>query len=74
VSKARISPERVAGVVALTYLVLIPVGAFVAWQKLQTMDNDLSILWAKAQPDQDPSTNLLGRLLNQMPRKVVTTE
>lgn len=37
--------ERVTGVVALCYLVLIPVAAYSAWRRLEEMDNDLTKVW-----------------------------
>lgn len=43
--KARITPERVAGVVALSYLALFPLAAFFGWRKLVAVDEDLTIMW-----------------------------
>ncbi len=45
--KARpiIKPERIAGIVALSYLVLIPVGAAIAYKKLRYIDNSLDHVW-----------------------------
>lgn len=40
-----IKPERIAGVVALSYLVLIPAGAFVAYRKIQIVQHDIDTLW-----------------------------
>jgi hypothetical protein len=40
--------ERVTGVVALSYLVLIPVGAVIVWQKVRIIDRDVTTLWEKA--------------------------
>lgn len=53
----KIKLEKITGVVALSYLVLIPVGAFCAWRKIQQMDDDLMVLWDKADmpgPDRPP--------------------
>lgn len=44
----KIRPEKIAGIVALSYLVLIPAGAFVAWRKIQFMDEDIAQLWEAA--------------------------
>jgi NADP-dependent 3-hydroxy acid dehydrogenase YdfG len=41
----RIKPERIAGVVALSYLVLIPAAAFVAYRKIQIVEQDIDVLW-----------------------------
>lgn len=41
----KVKPERIAGIVALSYLVLIPAGAFLAYMKLQAMDEDVSTMW-----------------------------
>lgn len=43
--------EKVAGIVALSYLVLIPVGGALVWMKLQTLDEDLSTIWEKLEID-----------------------
>lgn len=39
--------EKVTGAVALAYLVLIPAGAFYAWQKIRAIDSDLNEVWVK---------------------------
>lgn len=41
----RIKTEKVSGIVALSYLVLIPAGAFLAWRKLQIIEKDVNYLW-----------------------------
>lgn len=41
----KITPERIAGVVALTYLVLIPAAAIIAYRKIMSMDQDLTDMW-----------------------------
>lgn len=43
----KISPDKITGLVALSYLVIIPVGAFIAWRKLQVIDEDLTSLCEK---------------------------
>lgn len=43
--KGKLTPERVAGIVALSYLVLIPAGAFWAYRKITIIDRDLTIMW-----------------------------
>jgi hypothetical protein len=39
--------EKIAGVVALTYLVIIPAGAFYAWKKIQEIEDDVAVMWDK---------------------------
>ncbi len=52
----RITLERLTGVVALSYLVLIPAAAVFAWQRLSQIDSDVSTLWEKAGLDKvDPA-------------------
>lgn len=41
----KIKLEKITGVVALAYLVLIPVGAYYAWRKIQIIDGDLTEMW-----------------------------
>jgi len=41
----KIKPERIAGIVALSYLVLIPAGAFVAYRKVQILQEEVDALW-----------------------------
>lgn len=41
----KITPERVAGIVALSYLVLLPAGAFWVYKKITTIDRDLTTMW-----------------------------
>jgi hypothetical protein len=43
-----IKPERVAGIVALSYLVLIPAGAYYAWGKVKNLEADVNELWERA--------------------------
>lgn len=45
---AKLKVERVAGIVALSYLVIIPVGAFLAWQRIESIDKDVNALWDHA--------------------------
>jgi hypothetical protein len=37
----KIKPEKIAGIVALSYLVLIPAAGVAAYLKMRTMDQDL---------------------------------
>lgn len=41
----RLKTEKITGIVAVSYLVLIPVGGFLMWQKLQAIDEDLTAVW-----------------------------
>lgn len=51
----KVKPEKIAGVVALSYLVLIPVAGFVAYRKIQIMEKDIDTVWGKSGlPSVDP--------------------
>ena len=52
----KIKPERIAGIVALSYLVLIPAGGFLAWRKIQTIDKDLTEIWNEVNRSEDRTT------------------
>lgn len=41
----KVKPEKVAGIVALSYLVLIPAGAIFAWQRIKAVDQDVTTMW-----------------------------
>ena len=43
-----IKPEKVAGIVALSYLVLIPAGAYYAWARVKDIETDVNDLWERA--------------------------
>lgn len=53
----KIKPERVAGVVALSYLVLIPVGAFVLHRRVQILEEDTDALWRESGMSNDQLKN-----------------
>lgn len=57
----KLKPERIAGIVALSYLVIIPAGAFWAWRKIQIIDKDVTAMWDTIGmgTDQSPSAPLL---------------
>jgi len=66
----RLKLEKVTGFVALSYLVLIPVGALIVWQKVQYIDQDVSELWEKsemplAEPRPAVSISTLKRLVGR---------
>jgi hypothetical protein len=45
-------PERVSGIVALSYLVLIPAAGFLAWRRVQTLEKNVEdALWQLNQID-----------------------
>lgn len=44
---ARVKSDKITGIVAMSYLVLIPVGAYVVWQKVKIIDRDINIIWEK---------------------------
>lgn len=54
----KIKPEKVAGIVALSYLVLIPVGALYVYKKLQGMDEDVSTMWTHLEMDPEKASDL----------------
>lgn len=60
----RISPEKVAGIVAISYLALIPAGGLLAWLKIRQLDRDLTAVWDQMGMDTTtaPSTWNLSRL------------
>lgn len=58
----KVKPEKIAGIVALSYLVLIPVGALLAYQKIHRIDQDVSAMWETLMPDQDPAPVFLDKL------------
>lgn len=58
---SKIKPERVAGIVALSYLVLIPVGALLAYQKLRVIDQDVTTIWEESFPGTGERTPLISR-------------
>lgn len=39
--------EKINGIVALAYLILIPAGAFYVWKKVEAIDNDVTTMWEK---------------------------
>lgn len=41
----KVKPEKVYGIVALSYLVLIPVGAVLVWRKVRVIDEDVTAIW-----------------------------
>lgn len=43
----KLKVEKVSGIVALSYLVLIPAGAFYVWRKIQEIDDDVALMWEK---------------------------
>lgn len=63
----KVKPEKIAGIVALSYLVLIPVGAAVILGRIRTIETDIDILW-NGQPIEDgamlprPKRNLFQML------------
>lgn len=57
--KAKITMERATGVVALSYLVLIPVSGLLVWQKIRTMDKDLTAVWEQMGMSTDPATTTI---------------
>lgn len=63
-------PERIAGIVAMSYLVLIPVGAAILYQKIRIVDRDIAEIWDQLEMvprpsrpivDIEPLKRLVGR-------------
>lgn len=50
----RVKPEKVAGIVALSYLVLIPAGGYFLWRQANLINQELSDVWRRIH-DADPS-------------------
>jgi hypothetical protein len=46
-----IKPERVAGIVALSYLVLIPAGAYLFHRRVQMVEKNIEDLWYNLNED-----------------------
>jgi hypothetical protein len=58
----KVKPEKIAGIVALSYLVLIPAAAFLAVKKFQAVDHDLEEVWEKLDMPTDQASVLdMGR-------------
>lgn len=55
----RIKPEKVAGIVALSYLVLIPAAGAVAYLKIRQIDQDTTTLWEHSGLDPEKATPFL---------------
>lgn len=57
----KVKPEKITGIVAMSYLVLIPVGAAIFWRKLQIIDRDLTTVWDELKlPEQTETTRLIN--------------
>lgn len=50
----KIKPEKIAGIVALTYLVLIPGAGYLGWKKILKVEKDIDEAWIRIQ-NADPS-------------------
>lgn len=55
----KVKPERIAGIVAMSYLVLIPTAALLAWRKIQIMQEDVDILWDNSGLKNEPRKPLI---------------
>lgn len=49
--RTRIKLEKVTGVVALAYVVLIPAAGVLVWQRLNQIDEDVTELWKQVGMD-----------------------
>lgn len=65
---ARVKADKVTGIVAMSYLVLIPVGAYIVWQKVKILDRDINIIWEKLDlPEAEVTTIIdLDKLKNMI--------
>lgn len=61
----KIKPERIAGIVALSYLVLIPTGALYLHQKVKQIDADLDKVYNRAGLARDEALGI-GSNLRQL--------
>lgn len=63
----KVKPEKVAGIVALSYLVLIPAGAALMWRKIQLLDQDITTMWEKlGMPEENRTSNVDLRDLRRL--------
>lgn len=44
---SKIKPEKIAGIVALSYLVLIPAAGYLGWRRLDKLEKDVDLLYTK---------------------------
>jgi hypothetical protein len=56
----KVKTERIAGIVAMSYLVLIPTAAFLAYRKIQLLDQDIETLWEHTKAPTTVKEPLLG--------------
>lgn len=52
--------EKVTGVVALSYLVLIPVGAAILWSRQEFLHQDMETVVQNGRPDELPAFGSIG--------------
>jgi hypothetical protein len=52
----KIKPERVAGIVALSYLVLIPAAGVFLWKRQEMMGRNIDEVWIRIQHDDPKGT------------------
>lgn len=65
----KMKSDRITGIVALSYLVLIPVAGIAAWQKIKSMDNAVAEMWEELNM---PSSETTGTIhLNSLKRKLL---
>lgn len=55
----KVKLDKITGVVALTYLVLIPVGAVYVWRKMEAMDKDVTEMWEKLEMPPTQATPII---------------
>ena len=56
----KLKPEKIAGIVALSYLILIPAGAGAAYLKLRSLEDSIDIMWDHLNLNRDEEKNLIS--------------
>ena len=56
----RIKLEKVTGVVALSYLALIPLSAYYAYRRLVAMEQDIVTMWDHLKIDPEVAAEITG--------------
>lgn len=64
----KVKPEKIAGIVALSYLVLIPAGAAYFFVKLKEVDDDVNTMWQYLNMDPEEAADTLS--MNKIKRKL----
>lgn len=71
---SKIKVEQVAGIVALSYLALIPAGAYIAHRRICEIDKDVNALWARLGNHDEDEVAVIGgpvRRIKEFARGVI---